>query len=126
MDDLKFKNFEFIPCILHSQMKLEVYKILEKLIYGELGLKITESYKNILENKGPDSLIYEISRSIGEEPKENLKLKRTNIKDMLENYVIRNKKGQDFLKALNLKILLKIIPNKNLIVKNGDIVDIIS
>jgi len=44
---------------------------------------------------------------------------------MLENYVIFIEESQQFLNDLKLKVLLKVIPNKNIIVKNGEIVNII-
>lgn len=129
MNDFKIKNLEFLLCLekINRVEELELYKFLEKLIYDEISKPKIETYKSKLNSLGVENFIKNIREEIYKKTSQkDLKLKRKNIKEsMLENYVIKNQKSQEFLKELNLKILLKIIPNKNIIVEDGDIVDII-
>lgn len=129
MEDFNIKNFEFLRCLLVvDRIKdFELYKFIEKLLYGKICDKKTELYKEKLKETTTEDFLKILKKNhqIINNQKE-LKIKRKNIKEsMLENYVIKNKLSQQFLKELNMKILLKIIPNKNIIVENGDIIDII-
>lgn len=123
------KNIEFLSCLsfINRIEHVEIYRFLEKLIYDELPSKITHKYLALLKTEGIDSFLKTLNEKFPKKlHKEEKKNKRKNIKEnMVENYVIKNKKNKQFLQELNLKIFLKTIPNKNIILKDGDIIDII-
>lgn len=118
-------NIEFLPCFnfIDKNKDIEVYRFLEKIIYTT----DVNSEKKLLENLGIEEYINHLKTQY--KPKkctENSVLKRKNIKEnMIEDFIITNKKGKEYMKFLNSKIFLKNIPTKNIIVENNKIIDII-
>lgn len=118
-------NIEFLPCFnfIDKDKDIEVYRFVEKIIYETDVI----SEKKLLENLGLEEYINHLKTQY--KPKkyvENTGLKRKNIKEnMIEDFIIKNKKGKEYMKFLNSKIFLKNIPTKNIIVENNKIIDII-
>jgi len=129
MECFKIKNIEFLKCLekINRLRDIDLYRFIEKLIYGELSQNEMEMYKDSIKKLGVDEFLKYIKQQI--QPKcthSSLKVKSYHIASlMLENYVIFIEESQQFLNDLKLKVLLKIIPNKNIIVKNGEVVNII-
>lgn len=129
MECFKVKNIEFLKCLekINRLRDIDLYRFIEKLIYGELSQNEMKMYKDSIKKLGVDEFLKYIKHS--NQPKcthSSLKVKRFHITSlMLENYVLFIEESQQFLNDLKLKVLLKIIPNKNIIVKNGEIVNII-
>lgn len=124
----KIKNLEFLKCLSYiDRLKdIEVYRFLEKLIYNEHTEEIKKNCISKLKNSTELEFINYVKKLTHKKQINEIKHKRKNIKEnMLENYVIRNNKNKKFLQELNLKIFFKTIPNKNIIIEDGDIVDII-
>lgn len=124
---LKIKNVEFLICLNKLNLHIDVYRELEKLVYGNKPLDQINKFKIILKERGSNYLISLIEKNVLKQKTINLKQdqKRKNIKEsMIENYVIKNNKGKSFLKKLNLQFFLKNIPNKYIKIKNGDIEEI--
>lgn len=130
MDEFKIKNFEFLVCLtfVNRIEELEVYKFIEKLLYGDMTKSELDLYKEMINTKNITEFMLYIKQNHSLKPcQKDVKIKRKNVTEsMLENYVIKNQLSQQYLKELKFKILLKIIPNKNIIVKNGDIIEIIN
>lgn len=121
------KNFKFVSCLnfIDKNSEIEIYKYFEKIIYDELPLNNFSVISKKLDELGIEEFVKVVRSTIPECVNKTLNAKRKNIKEnMLENYVIRNNKNQQFLQELNLKISLKTIPSKNIIIKDGDIIDI--
>lgn len=124
----KIKNLEFLRCLTYiDRLKdIEVYRFLEKLIYNEQTEEIKRNCINKLRNSNELEFINYVKNLTFKKSIPENKNKRKNIKEnMLENYVIRNNLNKKFLQELNLKIFFKTIPNKNIIIEDGDIIDII-
>lgn len=124
----KIKHFEFLFCF-EKNLDYKIYKFLENLVYGNICTNEINTFKSLLNEKGKTVFLENIQKiaCVGNKTNESDSVtKRKNIKDcMIKNYVIRSGNDKEFLKNLNLKIVLKLIPNKNIKIKNGEIVDII-
>lgn len=124
----KLHNVDYISCLkkIDRVKDIELYKFIEKLIYNEHPKEIEKICREKFKTQTEDEFINFIKQKTIKKIKKDSTIKRKNIKEnMLENYVIRNNKDKKFLQELNLKIFLKTIPNKNIIIEDGDIVDII-
>lgn len=126
-------NVEYVKCLnlIDKNTDINIYKFIEKLIYNELPEQEQKLYANILKNHGYEHLIHVLKKQFSEfnintVGNTSVKTKqRKNINDvMIENYVVKNNKSLEFLKDISLKIFLKIIPRKNIIIEDGDIVEI--
>lgn len=121
------KHIDFIECLayINRDTDMKLYRFIEKLVYEEIPKDKITSFKSLLKNVGVEKFVNTVKNTIPVSPEKNVKYKRKNIKEnMLENYVIRNKRDKKFLQELNLKIFLKMIPTKNITVDDGNIVDI--
>lgn len=122
------KNKEFIECLQYVDRTddIQLYRTIEKLLYGECKKEFMRDSLQTVHDIGCKMFVESLRTKFFVLSPCDKKIKRKNIKEnMIENYVIKNKKNKQCLNELNFKIFLKTIPNKNIIVKNGDIVNII-
>lgn len=121
------KNIEFIECFseIDKTKDIEVYRFIEKLVYGEIPQEKVNAFSKQLKEVGIINFVNTVKSTIPKLVFNDIKNKRKNIKEnMIENYVIKNNKNKKFLQDLNLKIFLKTIPNKNITIEDGDIIEI--
>ncbi|QIH04857.1 hypothetical protein [Dasineura jujubifolia toursvirus 2a] len=147
--NLKIQNPEFLICFSFIKKTdfVYLYREVENIVLGNISNKDLFLYKKQLKQLGPEEFISNLEKKIKEDINSkcssyNGKIqnqqntnntatnfsstKRKNVKDnMIENYVIKNNKGEQFLKELNIKLFLKIINSKNIIIENGDVIDVI-
>lgn len=132
LDPYKFqiKNPEFLPCVMFidKSTDIKLYRLVEKIIKGDIDNKRMFEYKSKLKNLGPCKFT-DFLRCYFNPPQYNetpeTSNRRKNIKDnMIENYVIRNNLGENYLKQLNIKLLIKSVNSKNIIIKDGSIITI--
>lgn len=119
---------EFIECLQYVDRTedIQLYRTIEKLLYGKCNKEFTRLSLQTIREIGCEMFVESLRTKFCVSSPCEKKIKRKNIKEnMIENYVIKNKKNKQCLNELNFKIFLKTIPNKNIIVKNGDIVNII-
>lgn len=130
-DTFNIKNTEFLKCFdyIDPNKDIEIYRIMEEVVYGVH--KNVEKYKNLLVSLGHEQFILNIKKSINSGTRkqtinEQTTKKRKNIKEnMLENFVIKNNKGKNYLNHLQMYIFFKNISNKNITIVDGDIIDIV-
>ena len=122
------KHKEFIECLKYVDRTedIQLYRTIEKLLYGDCTKEFTKLSLQTIHDTGCELFVDSLRNKFCVSSPCDKKNKRKNIKEnMIENYVIKNKKNKQYLNELNFKIFLKTIPNKNIIVKNGDIVNIV-
>lgn len=127
MINFNIKNITFLKCFnyIEKSKDIQTYRLLENLLYEE-NKEINIKYSTLLNSIGIIEFLNvlkskNIHKSVYINPS-----KRKNIKEnMIEDFVIKNKKGVDYLKELNIKFFLKNIPNKNIVLQNDNIIDVI-
>ena len=137
---LRIKYPQFLNCFKYiSPTDISIAETIETLSYGTQDSK---HLAYVLEKSGNDyqKLIETITKQYYLPNKEYLpedngsKIKKKAIKDiMVENYLIKMKREKglsiaqikNILQWINLRLFLKILPLKNILVENGEIVEII-
>lgn len=121
----EIQNTDFLECFnyINRVEDMQLYRYLEDIV---LNVKTaSKSDIDLLQTLGHSRFVEE-KRKKYHKIDEFSKSSRKNIKDnMLENYVIRNNKDKKFLQELSFKIFLKNILPRNIIVEEGEIVEII-
>jgi hypothetical protein len=110
------KNPEYLDCFerVDKAKQVAVYRFIESLLYTTNGSNPGMDIDAIISLASTPVCSAVATRKPAP--------KRRNIKDsMIENYVIRNNKGQDFLKQLNVKLFLKSLCPKDIHIEDGEI-----
>ncbi|CCA61428.1 hypothetical protein AV955_gp071 [Diadromus pulchellus ascovirus 4a] len=122
-------NVEFLQLLnlVDKNSETDLYRFIENLIM--FPSEEADRLKNELEQKGGLETINTIRRLCNDRfpPKtKSIDSKRKVVikEDMIENYIVKHGLDKKILDAINTKMSLKSLSSKNVVVKDGIVVDI--